>query len=66
MVLVHLIVALLSGLAGVAFGALLGVPVLHIGALYTLCGAMGMLMSVSAVIAIADASDSPRRPAQDG
>lgn len=66
MVLVHLIVALVSGFAGVTFGVSLGVSMLHVGALYMLCGAMGMLLSISAVMAIADASDSPRRPAQDG
>lgn len=57
MVLVHLIVALVAGLAAVAFGVSQGVSVLHVGALYMLCGTMGMLLSISAGMALADESD---------
>lgn len=66
MVVLHVIIAVVFGVAGAVFGLSLGVPTWHIGALYGLCGAMGLLLSMSAVMLTTDLAGWRDKQAQSG
>jgi len=64
MIVLHIIVAVVFALSGLAYGLLLGISVGHIGVLYGLCGAFGLFLSVALQLARSDMSVWARKSAQ--
>ncbi|MCL1628673.1 MULTISPECIES: hypothetical protein [Roseinatronobacter] len=66
MIVLHVVIALLFGLVGLVYGLMLGLSAGHLGVLYGLCGGLGLLLSITARMALAEMSDWARKPAQGG
>lgn len=66
MIVLHVMVAVLCGLVGLVYGLTLGLSAGHLGGLYGLCGALGLVLSMALRLACVDMSVWARKRAQGG
>ena len=66
MIAVHVLFALVFGIAGAVYGLSLGLTAGAVCLLYGLCGALGMLLSICVRMAVADMSSWSQKQAQGG
>lgn len=66
MIVLHVVIALLFGLVGLVYGLILSLSAAYLGAIYVFCGALGLLLSIAARMALVEMSDWARKQAQGG